>query len=283
MAGRAKSQLEKNYRNRRKHDELMQRAVKAYQDRQAGPKKDRIGLRKICMEYQTAHYQETGEIIKLCHMTLKRLADGGRTRRDANAERAWLTQSEENIVVEFLNEMAARGFPYSHRRTKEIVDMIARARLGTEFPETGVGMNWTHRFTKRHADRIKVSRSRPLEDKRARAANPTNNTLWFTILGNAIEEFTIKDINEYGVDEVGVQTQGQGERELVLGPRTKAVPYQQRSGTRENITVIATICADGTSLPPAVIFKGGAFQVKWGENNPLNATYDFLFFSESYI
>jgi hypothetical protein len=49
-------------------------------------------------------------------------------------------------------------------------------------------------------------------------------------------------------------------------------PYQQRGGTRENITIIVTICADGTSTPPAVIFKGNAYQVKWGENNPLNAS-----------
>ena len=34
-----------------------------------------------------------------------------------------------------------------------------------------------------------------------------------------------------------------------------------------------TICADGTTTPPATIFKGNVYQVKWGENNPLNASY----------
>lgn len=276
MVGRAKSQLEKNYTFRRKHNELMARAVKSYQDRQNGPKKDRVGLRKICAEFQNAHFQETGEHIRLCHMTLKRLAEGRNTREGANFERAWLTVDEELVVIGALNEMANRGFPFSHRRTKELVDKIARARLGDNFPAQGVGLNWTYRFSKRHADRIRVSRSRALEDKRARAGNPANDALWWTIAEKSINDYSVKPENLYGVDEAGIRTQGEGEREIVLGPRTKAVPYQQRSGTRENITVIATICADGTSLPPAVIFKGSAYQVRWGENNPLNASYDFI-------
>ena len=52
----------------------------------------------------------------------------------------------------------------------------------------------------------------------------------------------------------------------VFGARQKAAPYQQRSGTRENITVIVTICADGTSMPLAVIFKGKAYQPGWADN-----------------
>ena len=74
------------------------------------------------------------------------------------------------------------------------------------------------------------------------------------------------------MDEVGVQARG-NERERVATKRQKTGPqYQQRSGTRENTTVLVTICADGTSTPPAVIFKGSAYQVSWANNNPLNAS-----------
>ncbi|KZP28033.1 CENP-B protein, partial [Athelia psychrophila] len=74
----------------------------------------------------------------------------------------------------------------------------------------------------------------------------------------------------YGVDETGIQPGG-GTRERVIGTKGKKVQHQQRDGNRENITVIVSICADGTSLPPAVIFKGLAFQLKWEQDNPLNA------------
>ena len=47
---------------------------------------------------------------------------------------------------------------------------------------------------------------------------------------------------------------------------------QQESDSRETITAVVTICADGSSIPPLVIFKGKAFSVKWGDNNPLKAS-----------
>ncbi|KIJ93023.1 hypothetical protein K443DRAFT_37672, partial [Laccaria amethystina LaAM-08-1] len=68
----------------------------------------------------------------------------------------------------------------------------------------------------------------------------------------------------YGCDEVGIQAQGGGEREYIFGTRKKAAPYQQRAGTRDNITVIVTICTDGTTTPPAAIFKGNAYQIRIG-------------------
>ncbi|KIL70546.1 hypothetical protein M378DRAFT_49547, partial [Amanita muscaria Koide BX008] len=74
----------------------------------------------------------------------------------------------------------------------------------------------------------------------------------------------------YGADESGFQS-GVGTRERVIGRQGKKVQHQQRSGGRENMTVLVTICADGTSLAPAVIFKGMGYQTSWKQENPLNA------------
>ena len=41
----------------------------------------------------------------------------------------------------------------------------------------------------------------------------------------------------------------------VVGPRESRRQHLQESGTKENITVLVTICADGTALPPTVVFK----------------------------
>ncbi|KAE9386129.1 hypothetical protein BT96DRAFT_960643 [Gymnopus androsaceus JB14] len=59
----------------------------------------------------------------------------------------------------------------------------------------------------------------------------------------------------YGGDETGIQS-GIGTTEYVVGRKGKGVQHQQRDGNRENITVLPTICADGTNLVPAIIFKG---------------------------
>lgn len=75
----------------------------------------------------------------------------------------------------------------------------------------------------------------------------------------------------YGADETGIQN-GIGTVEQVVGPAGESIQHQQRSGDRENITVLVTICADGTSIAPAVIFKGETFQSSWKQDNPLNAS-----------
>ena len=75
----------------------------------------------------------------------------------------------------------------------------------------------------------------------------------------------------YAADETGIQ-EGIGSKEWVYGDPSKKFQHQQHSGGRENITVIVTICADGTSLPPAVIFKGENFQASWKQDNPLKAS-----------
>jgi hypothetical protein len=55
------------------------------------------------------------------------------TRERANADRSWLSDSEVTIVIDFINEMAQRGFPLSHERLKEHVDDICSARLALIF------------------------------------------------------------------------------------------------------------------------------------------------------
>ncbi|KAH7867949.1 hypothetical protein F5879DRAFT_780210, partial [Lentinula edodes] len=71
-------------------------------------------------------------------------------------------------------------------------------------------------------------------------------------------------------DESGLQ-KGVGQKTRGLGGAKKKIQHQQRSGDYENITVLVTICGDGMSIAPAVIYKGEGFHTKWKQDNPLNA------------
>ena len=161
--------------------------------------------------------------------------------------------------------MSACGFPLSHRRLKEHVDRIACARLGSKFPTQGVGKNWTACFMLRVSDRVKMADSCPLEDKHGCAINPHANTHYWGELRGSFEKYKFKQKATFGTDEIGVLAHS-SERECVITSQKKKGPqYQQHAGTRENTTVIITICTDGTSIPPTVIFKGAAYQVSWGD------------------
>ncbi|KAI0274198.1 hypothetical protein BGY98DRAFT_1117181 [Russula aff. rugulosa BPL654] len=91
--------------------------------------------------------------------------------------------------------------------------------------------------------------SSALDSSRGRAVNPVTKEEYFRLLKEVIEEYNIPDELVYGADETGIQV-GIGVTERVIGPAGASIQHQQRSGARENITVLPTICADGTTLAP---------------------------------
>jgi Tc5 transposase DNA-binding domain len=286
MVGRAQSQCKQQRDHSKLKDKWMDKAIEWYQaDRsnsEHSTKKPRT-LRDCCREAEDQCYQETKKTIKLSKSTLLRRIDGGRSIREFNAEKQWLSGAEEKIVSDYGVELAIRGFPFNHRRLKEHVDKIAHAHYGAEgtrtgtkqnFPGEGVGKNWTSRFIERHPE-LKAYWSHGLDHSRARAVNPTTKAAFFMIFEQTVEGDGGDDVIPpglmWGVDETGFQ-EGIGGRERVFGPKDRSIQHQQRGGDRENITVLVVICADGTTLPPAVIFKGECFQTSWKQDNPLKAS-----------
>jgi hypothetical protein len=275
MPGRPKSKTKQRQIKVEINEQWYEHAVKVYKAGQETEGKDRIGLRAVCERVEQECWENTKERIHLDRSTLQRRVKGGQSISSFNAEKSWLTAQEAEEVVVYAINLADRGFPLSHQRIKEHVNEICRAKLGDEFPEDGVGENWSKRFTEKHSDRLKPYWSRALDHSRARAVNPATKEAYYSLLKKTIEgeedEEPIPHELMYWSDETGIQ-QGIGVKERVFGGAGKGVQHQIRSGDRENITVIETICADGTCIPPAVIFKGEGYQVSWKQNNPLNAS-----------
>jgi hypothetical protein len=254
------------------HDKWMKHAVAIYrseQEKSSGAKPK--GLRTICHELMDECKKTTGIEISLNHGTLRNLVNGGRTIRDFNAGKAWLSDIETKHVISYALDTASRAFPFSHRRLREHVEEILRAQLGEAFRVDGLGHNWTSRFVANHAEELKTCWSRSLEHVRGGAVNPTTNHAWFTMLGDVLDKEAIEVDCIWAADETGFLP-SLGTKERVIGPTGIKTQYQQRDGSRETITVMVTICADGSSIAPTVIFKGHTFTTKWNQENPLNAS-----------
>ena len=275
MACRALSQTKVKQSESELIEQYTTVATFRYKHEQETKKKPR-GVQKICREVEAECFHETRKQIKLSKTTFLARFNGRESICDFNAHtKRWLTPSEEDAVVEFTIDTAQRGFPLSHKRLKEHVDAICKAKLGDEFPVSGVGKEWTSCFVERHSDRLQPYWSHPLDNSRARAVNATSTAAYFDLLEEVLKgadgEDPISPDCIYGMDETGLQ-QGVGVSERVIGASGKKRQHQQRGGDRENITVLVTICADGTSLPPAVIYKGQAFHSSWVQDNPVKAS-----------
>ena len=63
MAGRAKSNVNKAYAHKLVYEALMVCAVAMYKADQKKPKKDHCGYCKICLDFESHHFQESGNYI----------------------------------------------------------------------------------------------------------------------------------------------------------------------------------------------------------------------------
>lgn len=273
MPARAVPKQAQKYKHTRTKDRLYAEAVELYAAEQNRPLEGtgdlRRGARKIAEAITDKHKYETGENIELSHHTIIRHYNGGRTMSEFNESKAWLNSLEESYAVEYLIAVAARGFPLTHRRFEEVINaVILRRNNNPEFK--GVGKRYTDRFRLRHSDEIATYWTRLIDSSRARAVNPNTLSAWFKLLEDTYSKYNIQPKDIYGADETGFGM-GVGTKERVLARTGKKVQYRQRSGVRENVTVMVTICADGQTIPPLVIFKGQAFLTKWLQNNPANA------------
>ncbi|KIJ43660.1 hypothetical protein M422DRAFT_252901 [Sphaerobolus stellatus SS14] len=122
-----------------------------------------------------------------------------------------------------------------------------------------VSAKWVQRFLKRHPE-ISAKRPRPLDPKCARAFNPTTVNHHFNLLSDVITRYKIPVENIYNTDERGLQLGG-GRKASTIQPVFAATDrnnYILKSDTLLLITIIETICADGTACPPGIIMPPGA-------------------------
>lgn len=270
MPGRPKSESKKSQIKQDKKKDLEQKAVQVYLEELEKPEEDRKGARVVCREVSNDHFHQTGEIIDLDHNTLRRHAKGGKTLAEFNEAKGHLKPEEVEKIIELAEELSDRNIPLNHTTLKQAAELIIKAR-DPEFK--GLGKNWTGRFLEKHSDRIKPFFSSPLDASRTRAVNPNAHAAWFGLLKDLFEKYGHGDDPEclYALDETGFMP-GRAITKKVIGRAGKKMQSQKESGNRELITVLPSICADGTAIPPLVIHAGQAFKVSWKQDNPLNAS-----------
>jgi hypothetical protein len=101
-----------------------------------------------------------------------------------------------------------------------------------------------------------------LDKQRTYADNPEILEDFYETLRVAIREHGIVAGNMYNMDEKGF-LMGRSARVKVILRRGKKRNFKSQDGTRKLITVIETVSAAGTTLPPMIIYQGKAQYAGW--------------------
>lgn len=257
MPGRALSERQKKQKAREIIKERTEKAVLAYLAEQQKEPCLRKGLRVIA------------ELYGIDHNKLARAVKGGRSMDEANAAKQKLSPAEERVLVNFILNSADRGFPMTHRSIESYANAILQKRIGSNYQPVGSG--WIFAFLDRNRRDLQTHWSKPLDMQRAQALNPEAVKHWFDLVEELVVNTGIKKEDIYGMDESGFPPADQG-KSKVVGARGTKTQHKQGGADRENVTAIVTICADGTSLRPTIIFKGQGFTESWFSDNVLEAS-----------
>lgn len=259
MANKALSERVKRLKQSHLKESKLREAIKAYCDEQSKPAHLRKGAHTIAHEYGIPHQ----------YKTITNRYNGGRSNAEMHEAQQKLKPSEEQVLINFLNESAERGFPQDLTQITNVANLIRQSRLGTACEK--VGESWVGRFLDRHREVLQTHWSKPLDTQRACVMNPEAKKEWFELVKKYVVDLGILPENLYGMDETGCPSSDQGTHKVVGGRGVKTL-HKTGGADKENATALVTICADGTALHPTIIFKAKRFNGQWAKDNVSKAS-----------
>ena len=170
-----------------------------------------------------------------------------------------LNTLQEKELLLYIDDLTARGLPPTRQMIRNFASDIAGRQAGR---------SWADRFIKRH-DIDLVSRwASGMDTERKRADSAFKYALYFKLLQRKIDQYKVDPRHMYNMDEKGFLIGILAKMKRVFSRRRYeegGIRQMIQDGNREWITTIACICADGTSLTPALIYQAvsGNIQDTW--------------------
>ncbi|KAJ5261124.1 hypothetical protein N7478_009036 [Penicillium angulare] len=240
--------------------------IRAQSSRNSAGKEGRILLAvKDIKDGRINSLRAAAKLYDIPHTTLATRVNGVQSRVDIRPNGHKLTQLEEDSLVEWIISMDTRGAAPRPATVREMANILLAAR--GSYPPPTVGKNWPSSFINRREE-IRSRFSRRYDYQRALNEDPKSLREWFATVQRAIDDNGIQMEDIYNFDETGfamglISTQKVVTRAGYYGRRAILQP-----GNREWVTAIETICADGYSLPPCIVFKGQVAMAGWFDNLP---------------
>jgi len=176
---------------------------------------------------------------------------------------------EEQLIVDYLEETAHRGFPDTKKRCARRANEILHMRSGIK--DAKVGHHWLGRFMHRHHDRVRSYWSTTLTTVQGGSLNSAIVNDWFELLQTTITTCSIEQDCIFAMDETCCFLDRSVHKTRHIGSTGQKQQIALRNETRATATMIPIISASGKVFPPTVIFQGKILRGSSTWENPLGA------------
>jgi hypothetical protein len=195
--------------------------------------------------------------------------NGKLPRKRAHENSQLLSHAQEKELVRWITELTKTGYSPRHATVLEMAQIIRRKRdpITLEHSLNAVNMEkigdqWIQRFIRRHPELATV-RLRKMDIGRVKDTSPERLTKWFADLKSAIEKYNILPENLYNMDESGFAIGEVESSVTIINAEMRQRLQRANPGRQEWVTSVECICANGTALPPLIIFKAENLSHEW--------------------
>lgn len=175
------------------------------------------------------------------------------------------TYDIEKKIVDCLLARAKAGFPCDKNELLDLIqEYVKLNNLETQFIDSRPGSDWYYSFLKRHTN-LSLKKPEHLQQCRKDARRPQVIYSFYEDLCNTFTRLGITLLEQacfvLNADETGFKSDPS--RLRAIGQKGKPLSRVSGGSGRESTTVLACVGADGSVLPPLVLFKGAAVQARW--------------------
>lgn len=189
--------------------------------------------------------------------TLARRHKGASTSRSLEAQnRQALHPQQEQQLLQYIKQLTIRGLQPTRSMMRNFASQIAQRE---------VGEHWVDRFVHRYPDELISKWTTGIDNSRHKADSGKKYSLYFDLLREKIDQYHVEARHTYNMDEkgfmIGVIGRSKGILSRAWYERRKRTNTIQ-DGSREWITLLACVCADGSYLEPALIYQSASGSIQ---------------------
>ncbi|EDS28122.1 conserved hypothetical protein [Culex quinquefasciatus] len=219
---------------------------------------------------QGAKCRMVAKKFNLSHQTLaryvqkyKQLGEGARMRPNYEVRKVFSTE-QEKMLVDYIIKSAQMMYGLTYADIRNLAFDLASKndlqRPASWDEHESAGKEWLVGFMKRHKN-LSLRTAEGCSLGRAISFNPTNVNRFYDLLESVIRRFPqfADGTRVYNLDEKGTETVQKSAKVVAeTGSSQVSRIKSQERGTL--VTTCAIICADGTYIPPAMVFPRVKFK-----------------------
>jgi hypothetical protein len=232
-----------------------------------------ISINLAIQDYQTGVYSSlraTARAYNISRSTLTNRINGTLPRGPGHANLQILNPVQEEYLADWILDLDNAGHAPSYKQTRGFARQIllaSRPKDSQDAQDIHISPKWVYNFIKRNP-RVKPMIGQVVDQQRVKSATYSACKEWFELFDRVRDSNNVKTCNIWNVDETGLSS-GVCKDTKVIGAADKKRTQKESPQTRDWVSIVESVSAEGKKIQPLVIFKGQNLQTTWFNDTDL--------------